>query len=88
MKIEGCAPLVGVPIEKNGGFMHITCSSCHKHVCWSCKTNVFDTENESPSRQLQWRSIRHQKYFDFKYLVVWYLKNNCYYEEIIKSSAS
>ena len=43
---RGLCPSCGIPIEKNGGCMQITCRSCRKHVCWRCKTAVFDTKDE------------------------------------------
>lgn len=35
-------PGCGVPIEKNDGCNHMTCSNCQEHWCWVC-ANIIDT---------------------------------------------
>ena len=30
-------PSCGIPIEKNGGCMHVKCKACKTHICWRCK---------------------------------------------------
>ena len=43
-------PKCHVPIEKNGGCQHVTCTVCNIHICWSCKM-LFNTGNEVYSHQ-------------------------------------
>jgi len=45
-KDRGLCPSCSAPIEKIAGCMHITCSSCKKHVCWRCKKAVFENSND------------------------------------------
>lgn len=37
-------PWCGKPTGKNGGCNHMTCSRCHKHWCWVCKSRCTNYE--------------------------------------------
>lgn len=43
---RGLCPKCSAPIERSDGCLHITCSLCKGHVCWRCKTAVFDSSGE------------------------------------------
>jgi len=39
---RGLCPNCTVPIEKDGGCMHMQCTSCNAHICWKCKKVLKD----------------------------------------------
>lgn len=40
--VRSC-PKCGEGIEKNGGCMHMSCSTCKAHICWYCMAVFSDS---------------------------------------------
>lgn len=42
---RGLCPKCCIPIEKNGGCMHVECKQCGSHICWTCE-DFFDSRSQ------------------------------------------